>query len=119
MPMATRARSRRRWCGATASLRCAREIGARSWLALPCGGRTGAAGSPNVRAPTLILWGAQDRLIPVSHAVRFEHAIPAARLIVYDGVGHVPMEEIGQRSAADVEAFLAGKGMAGAPEVRK
>jgi pimeloyl-ACP methyl ester carboxylesterase len=59
-----------------------------------------------VRAPTLILWGAQDRLIPVAHAHRFERAIPGARLIVYDGVGHVPMEEIGERSAADAEAFL-------------
>lgn len=82
-------------------------------------GEDRSGGLANVRAPTLILWGAQDRLIPVSHAVRFEHAIPAARLIVYDGVGHVPMEEIGQRSAADVDAFLTAKVMAGAPEVRK
>ena len=59
-----------------------------------------------VRAPTLILWGAQDRLIPVAHAERFAHAIPGTRLIVYDGVGHVPMEEIGERSAADAGAFV-------------
>jgi pimeloyl-ACP methyl ester carboxylesterase len=59
-----------------------------------------------VRAPTLILWGAQDRLIPVAHAERFAHAIPGARLIVYDGVGHVPMEEIGERSASDAGAFV-------------
>jgi len=60
-----------------------------------------------VRSPTLILWGAEDRLIPVAHAQRFVRAIPAASLIVYDGVGHVPMEEIGQRSAADAAAFVA------------
>jgi pimeloyl-ACP methyl ester carboxylesterase len=59
-----------------------------------------------VRAPTLILWGAQDRLIPVAHAQRFARAIPRASLIVYDGVGHVPMEEIGERSAADAGAFV-------------
>src|SRR5216684_3918318 len=59
-----------------------------------------------VRSPTLILWGAQDRLVPVAHAHRFQRAIPAARLIIYDGVGHVPMEEIGERSAADADAFV-------------
>ncbi len=59
-----------------------------------------------VRSPTLILWGAQDRLVPVAHAQRFQRAVPAARLIIYEGVGHVPMEEIGERSAADADAFV-------------
>jgi pimeloyl-ACP methyl ester carboxylesterase len=74
-----------------------------------------------VRAPTLILWGKEDRLIPVAHAHRFEQAIPAARLIVYEGVGHVPMEEIGHRSAADADAFLRAREGAtpfSTPEVR-
>jgi len=59
-----------------------------------------------VRARTLLLWGKKDRLIPVEHATRFAKAIPGAHLIVYEGVGHVPMEEIGERSAADVDSFL-------------
>lgn len=71
-----------------------------------------------VRAPTLILWGKQDRLIPVAHAYRFEHAIPSARLIVYEGAGHVPMEEIGHRSAMDVDAFLVrAPALEGAPRL--
>ncbi len=61
---------------------------------------------PHVAARTLILWGREDRLIPVAHAERFAKAIPGAKLIVYDSVGHLPMEEIGERSAADAEAFL-------------
>ena len=61
---------------------------------------------PGIRARTLLLWGDKDRLIPVSNAQRFAQAIPGAQLIVYQGVGHVPMEEIGERSAADVDAFL-------------
>lgn len=60
-----------------------------------------------VRAPTVVLWGAQDRLIPLDHAYRFQRAIPGAKLVVYQDAGHVPMEEIGERSAADVDAFLA------------
>src|SRR4051812_10482164 len=46
-------------------------------------GEDRSAGVGKVRAPTLILWGAQDRLIPLAHAYRFEHAIAGARLIVY------------------------------------
>ena len=59
-----------------------------------------------LRVPTLVLWGREDRLIPVGHASRFLEAIPGAELILYDGVGHVPMEEIGERSARDVDDFL-------------
>ena len=68
-----------------------------------------SASIARVRAPTLILWGREDRLIPVADAARFAQAIPGAKLIVYDGVGHVPMEEIGQRSVLDAEAFLSAR----------
>ncbi len=61
---------------------------------------------PHISARTLVLWGDQDRLIPVSDALRFSRAIPGAKLLVYPGVGHVPMEEIGEASARDVVAFL-------------
>ncbi len=73
--------------------------------ALPQEDRTSDLAGLRVR--TLVLWGREDRIIPVEHAQRFASAIPGARLIVYDGVGHVPMEEIPERSAADAEAFLA------------
>ena len=59
-----------------------------------------------IHCPTLILWGALDAWIPVAHADRFRKAIPGAQLIVYPGVGHVPMEELPERTVADVEAFL-------------
>jgi pimeloyl-ACP methyl ester carboxylesterase len=65
-----------------------------------------SADIPKVRAPTLILWGSLDRLIPVEHAERFHRAIPGSALIVYPGVGHLPMEEIPERSAADASRFL-------------
>ncbi len=40
---------------------------------------------------------------------RFKKDIPHARVIVYDGVGHVPMEEIPEITAKDADAFLSGK----------
>src|SRR6267154_2061747 len=48
-----------------------------------------STGIPKVRAPTLILWGSLDRLIPAEHAERFRRAIPGASSIIYPGVGHV------------------------------
>ena len=61
----------------------------------------------DIRAPTLILWGEQDHLIPVASAYAFHKDIPGSKLIVYPATGHIPMEEVPDRSAADVRAFLA------------
>lgn len=59
-----------------------------------------------IKAPTLILWGQEDNLIPVASARWFQQAMPGSHLIIYPRVGHVPMEEVPDQSAADVAAFL-------------
>lgn len=59
-----------------------------------------------IAVPTLILWGAEDRLIPASGADWFAARIPGSVKIVYPGIGHIPMEEAPDRSAADLDAFL-------------
>jgi pimeloyl-ACP methyl ester carboxylesterase len=56
--------------------------------------------------PTLILWGGRDRLIPPEHGQRFAQAIPRARVVVFDALGHVPQEEDPARTVAEVQAFL-------------
>lgn len=58
------------------------------------------------KAPTLILWGEKDQLLPVADGRRFVAAIPGSHLIVYPGIGHLPQEEAAARSAGDVAAFL-------------
>jgi 4,5:9,10-diseco-3-hydroxy-5,9,17-trioxoandrosta-1(10),2-diene-4-oate hydrolase len=40
--------------------------------------------------PVLIIWGAQDQIIPVSHAHRAKKRLPNARIQIYDQCGHVP-----------------------------
>jgi pimeloyl-ACP methyl ester carboxylesterase len=60
----------------------------------------------DVRAPTLVLWGARDRVIPVEDAFRFARDIPGAGVKIYDDLGHVPMEEDSARTVADVERWL-------------
>jgi pimeloyl-ACP methyl ester carboxylesterase len=63
---------------------------------------------PNIKTPTLILWGEGDRTIPVEAAYAFHTAIAGSKLIVYPNTGHVPQEEVADESAADVRAFLSG-----------
>jgi pimeloyl-ACP methyl ester carboxylesterase len=46
-----------------------------------------------IQAPTLIIWGKQDRMIPVRHGYRAASRIPGARLVVFDPGGHLPMLE--------------------------
>jgi pimeloyl-ACP methyl ester carboxylesterase len=62
-----------------------------------------------IKLPTLILWGAEDKLIPVAGADWFAARIKGSRKIVYPGIGHLPMEETPDRSAADVDAFLSAQ----------
>lgn len=59
-----------------------------------------------IKAPTLVMFGAEDRLIPAADGPRFTAAIPGATLITYPDVGHVPMEQIPDRSASDLKAWL-------------
>lgn len=59
-----------------------------------------------IKVPVMIMWGEEDNLIPVSSAKWFADAIPAAKLLVYPDVGHIPMEEVPDKSAADVKAWL-------------
>jgi len=62
--------------------------------------------APLKGVPVLILWGAEDRLIPVSAAGWFKQALPRAEVLVYPKIGHIPHEETPDRSAADLAAFL-------------
>jgi pimeloyl-ACP methyl ester carboxylesterase len=43
-----------------------------------------------VQVPTRIVWGQQDRLIPVECGTLYQQAIPGAELIVLDACGHSP-----------------------------
>ena len=61
-----------------------------------------------IKAPVLILWGAEDNLIPVSSGQWFHKNLPGSKLIIYPKVGHIPMEEVPDRSAADLTSWVKG-----------
>lgn len=61
-----------------------------------------------ITAPTLIIWGEDDSLIPVEVGHLLKDRIKGARLVTYPNIGHIPMEEIPAISANAVKGFLAG-----------
>lgn len=59
-----------------------------------------------LRVPVLLLWGEEDRWIPVSQVSLWQQDVPGLQAIVYPGVGHIPQVEIPVRSAADAHQWL-------------
>jgi pimeloyl-ACP methyl ester carboxylesterase len=59
-----------------------------------------------ITAPTLLLWGVKDAMIPISNAQDYLRAMPNSRLVSLDGIGHVPHEEASTISIVAVENFL-------------
>lgn len=60
----------------------------------------------SVRAPTLIVWGHDDGIIPRAHGDRLAREIPGARLAIVSQCGHAPHEEQPDRFLAEVIPFL-------------
>ena len=58
-----------------------------------------------VRAPTLLVWGAHDRLVPPSAGRLWEALLPRGRLVVLPDAGHVPMLESPEALRAAILAF--------------
>lgn len=59
-----------------------------------------------ITAPTLLMWGDRDAMIPIANADDYLKAIPGARLAKFAGVGHLPQEEAAQPSGKAILSFL-------------
>ena len=59
-----------------------------------------------LKVPTLILWGARDRLIPPGDAESFHRDIAGSSLILFERLGHVPQEEDPAATLAEAKQFL-------------
>jgi len=64
----------------------------------------------SIRAPALLLWGREDRLIDVSSVPIWSRGIPNLRVNIWDGIGHMPMVEQPGRTARLYRGFLQGLG---------
>lgn len=61
-----------------------------------------------IRAPTLLVWGEKDGMIPIANAADFLRYLPHAVMVRLPNLGHVPFEEDPDRSLVPVERFLSG-----------
>lgn len=57
--------------------------------------------------PTLLVWGREDKIVPVSAGQVYNRAIVGSELAVFDGCGHRPEIERSQEFIARVQSFLA------------
>jgi len=60
--------------------------------------------------PTLLIWGERDTAVSLSSAQRLREQFRHGELVVFDGVGHLPYEELPEQFNQAVVQFL------GAPE---
>ena len=61
---------------------------------------------PQISDPTLIIWGRNDMIVPVSGAYEYEQLIPDTRRVILENTGHVPMLERPARFNQLIEEFL-------------
>jgi pimeloyl-ACP methyl ester carboxylesterase len=59
-----------------------------------------------IKTPTLVLWGASDKLFPLPYGQAYQKGIPGARLVTIDRCGHLPHVEAPERFADAVLDFL-------------
>jgi pimeloyl-ACP methyl ester carboxylesterase len=95
-----------------AALIAATDIAARSPLALLRAaaellGADHAAELARILAPTLLLWGSRDTLVPASGAAELAALMPRSQLRVIPGAGHVPMLDRPDDLTRELETFLA------------
>ena len=63
----------------------------------------------NIKAPTLIVWGDKDGVIPISHSKAFNEKIRASSLVVMKNNGHLPMEESPAEFAKHLDGWLSSQ----------
>lgn len=59
-----------------------------------------------ITAPTLVLWGKEDRMLPLSAGVSLAEDIRGARFVALPGSGHVPQEEQPEEFSRTISEFL-------------
>lgn len=62
-------------------------------------------GLARITAPTLVIWGEADSVLPLAHADIFDASIKDSRVLRLPGVGHLPQAEAADDVASAIRAF--------------
>jgi pimeloyl-ACP methyl ester carboxylesterase len=85
-----------------------RRLGTAGKILFPIPNRRVSKRLYRLTAPTLIVWGKADKLIPPPYADRWQQLVPHARLALVEGGGHMVPQEQPDAVAAEIERFLGG-----------
>jgi pimeloyl-ACP methyl ester carboxylesterase len=61
-----------------------------------------------INVPTLIIWGAQDALLPLEAGRKMSSLIKDSKLLIFQSCGHLPQEEMPARVVDEITSFIAG-----------
>jgi pimeloyl-ACP methyl ester carboxylesterase len=91
------------------------RVPAHVWMASLAGLTTAVPPSESgtITAPTLIICGERDELLPLEDGYRLAAAIPGSRLVGYEDTGHLVLWEQPERVATDLADFVAGLSTSG------
>jgi pimeloyl-ACP methyl ester carboxylesterase len=59
-----------------------------------------------INLPTLIIWGAQDAILPLEGGRKMSSLIKGSQLLVFQSCGHLPQEEMPVRVVAEITSFI-------------
>ena len=59
-----------------------------------------------VKAPTLIVWGRDDKVVPITAGAVYQKSIKGSKLVTIDGAGHRPEIEKSEQFIKEVQSFL-------------
>lgn len=65
-----------------------------------------------ISSPALIIWGAEDELLPVAAGRKMNELIKGSKLVVLERCGHVPQEELPDRVLDEMTKFMAASNQA-------
>lgn len=68
-----------------------------------------------ITMPVLLIYGAQDQIVPLAKAQEIRAHLPQARLVVIDRAAHLLLEERGEECARAMEDFLRDERIPGGP----
>jgi pimeloyl-ACP methyl ester carboxylesterase len=84
----------------------ARRLGTAGKILFPIPNRRLSKRAYRLTAPTLLVWGSADRLMPLPYAERWKQLVPHARLAVIEGGSHMAPHERPDEVAVEIERFL-------------
>ena len=84
----------------------ARRLGTAGKILFPIPNRRLSKRAYRLTAPTLLVWGREDKLIPFSYAQRWQQLVPHAKLAAIDGGSHMVAHEQPEAVATEIERFL-------------